>query len=324
MKKLMSVLLMAAAADGLASFSYQGALKMADGSAVEDRNKLIEFRLYDGPGEDAALLWAGQQSVVISPTNGLFNVEIGDTMPALDASASRAPLDDLLAAHETLYIGLTVERSSGEIRPRQRILPVPTASFAYNVKKAQSDFSVASNLVVQGRANLGIAEFSGNVSVDGRLTVNESEVVPVPVGGIILWAKSTPPEGDSVAWENSHWAICDGRRVGTVQTPNLTARFVVGADPDSAQGDYLLNTPGGAEKVTLTVNEMPSHNHKLQLSNGGEIVMRDSSTDDDDSELKVYARDGGAKAVVITSAGNGQAHENRPPYFALFYIMRVR
>ena len=27
--------------------------------------------------------------------------------------------------------------------------------------------------------------------------------------------------------------------------------------------------------------------------------------------------------IIITSVGGGQAHENRPPYYALFYIMKL-
>ena len=66
-----------------------------------------------------------------------------------------------------------------------------------------------------------------------------------PVGGIILWSGST----SNIP---TKWQLCDG----TNGTPDLRNRFVVGAG-----SNYDVGDTGGEATHTLTVNEMPSHNH---------------------------------------------------------------
>ena len=121
----------------------------------------------------------------------------------------------------------------------------------------------------------------------------------LPVGAIVLWsgAANAIPAG---------WHLCDG----TDGTPDLRGRFVVGAG-----GSYAVGAKGGAESVTLTVEQMPTHSHSFPVdaSNGsaGDSYVeaskrRDSTTQSTDS------------------AGGGAAHENRPPYYALCYIMRIK
>ena len=67
----------------------------------------------------------------------------------------------------------------------------------------------------------------------------------IPIGGIILWsgAQNAIP---------TNWNLCDG----TNGTPDLRGQFVIGAG-----GSYNVGNTGGESEHTLTVNEMPSHNH---------------------------------------------------------------
>lgn len=395
MKKLIVAIVLAATASVFASFSYQGALRLADGTPVEGGPKAITFSLYSGPA-DANPLWVGRQAVVVSPTNGLFNVEISDSTPN-PTSEARALLDDLFAAHDSLYIGIFVEGSTGEIRPRQRILPVPTASFAKNVSKAQCDMIVMSNLFVQGAAEVkgkmtirhGVevdgsvtfhdgATIAGSVSVGGSLSTSVGgkpvEVMPVPIGGIIMWSQKTAPDGENWATDanEGHWAICNGDKVNGVQTPDLRGRFIVGASPNKDKGNgvnvaYAAGETGGTNAVALKTSEMPAHFHLypgdedwMYLFKGGDRFGKWGENDmryrlgrtylhnheigqhpdfDMDgkgsNKLRILetGRTGGdgTKTTNEDSEGEGYAaldhaaaHENRPPYYALFYIMRVK
>lgn len=158
-----------------------------------------------------------------------------------------------------------------------------------------------------------------------------------PVGGIIMWS-------GSIASIPAGWALCDGAN----GTPNLQNRFIVGA------GDsYAVDATGGATSVTLTEAQMPSHNHSgpnhsHSLSNhqhsiqtfrhdGGEGPHDHAGTGNHVSKASVDtgtahnsttgSGGGGSTGNAGTGntgiAGSDQAHENRPPYYALAFIMRT-
>lgn len=67
----------------------------------------------------------------------------------------------------------------------------------------------------------------------------------VPPGGIIMWS-------GTVANIPNNWALCDG----TNGTPDLRDRFIVGAGSTYTPGDI-----GGADSVTLAVDNIPAHSH---------------------------------------------------------------
>lgn len=119
-----------------------------------------------------------------------------------------------------------------------------------------------------------------------------------PSGAIMMWSgdPSNTPSG---------WVLCDGNN----GTPDLRDRFVVGAG-----GSYAADDTGGAESVALTEAELAPHSHSIDYA--------DDSADFDTGQ--VATNDNGAAGTVSTnSSGSGDAHENRPPYYALAYIMKV-
>lgn len=128
-------------------------------------------------------------------------------------------------------------------------------------------------------------------------TVNNAvaNAISVPVGGIIMWsgATSTIP---------SNYHICDG----TNGTPNLTNNFII-----AAGGTYALGATGGEAEHTLTIDEMPSHNHEVRSggSGGGAAPSR------------ILAFTG--TTFETENTGGSQPHNNLPPYYALYYIMRI-
>jgi len=156
------------------------------------------------------------------------------------------------------------------------------------------------------------------VVIDGKVMTPREKLTSVPYaihadnglvkGMIIMWygEESAIPDG---------WALCDGQVHNGVQTPDLRDRFVVGAG-----SNYNLNATGGESTHTLTIAEMPSHNHSFTViarntNSEGEGVLTggvSNSTSD------------GSFTGNTESYGNSQAHENRPPYYALYYIMRVK
>ena len=319
MKRLPILPLAAALALGCAAtalaFSYQGALADASGKALTG-NQTVEFRLYASE-TGGTPLW-GRACHVLLDDKGMFNTELADgTGTALSDAPASAALDKVLAdnASTLLYLGLTVEKS-GEIAPRLRLLPVPYAVFAHNVSKATGDFAAAGKLSafqmdVGGDATFGAgATVTGDATVEGNLTVSGtvSGYGSVPVGTIVLWSGSANniPDG---------WHLCNGAD----GTPDLRGRFVVGHDPRDS--DYAVKKTGGEPTHRLTVDEMPSHRHSYTFK-GADL---DGSWDGDNYFYDASNHyDGNGNTRYTDYTGGSQPHENRPPYYALCYIMRVQ
>jgi len=145
-----------------------------------------------------------------------------------------------------------------------------------------------------------IAVFSSTGSIqDSGATVDQI----IPSGIITMWSGfiTAIPSG---------WTLCDG----TNSTPDLRNRFVVGAGDE-----YSENDTGGEDSVTLTENEIPSHNHGIPARS-----IANASGSGDANRL-ARANDSSGTAYTFSNmndAGGDQAHENRPPYFALAYIMK--
>jgi hypothetical protein len=104
------------------------------------------------------------------------------------------------------------------------------------------------------------------------------------------------------------WGLCNGQK----GRYDLRGAFVAGYDPDRT--DYAaVGNVGGKETVALTLNETPAHAHESP----NRIV--DSRGDGEAEYLTAYTASTGARGKNITtkSAGGGQAHENRPPFYVL-------
>ena len=161
---------------------------------------------------------------------------------------------------------------------------------------------------------------------------------------IILWsgAANAIPSG---------FVLCNGSN----STPDLRGRFVVGyADNDS---DYDVGDQGGSKQVTLSTSQLPSHNHSVSVSG---TTSNKSLTGDITKISECYNVAGGATGVFTKKStgnspvtgsssnsptagvdfdashdhtftasgtsgnqGSGGAIENRPPYYALCYIMKT-
>ena len=80
-----------------------------------------------------------------------------------------------------------------------------------------------------------------------------SGIVAVPSGCILLWsgAANAIPSG---------FVLCNGSN----STPDLRGKFVVGYH--DSNGDYDVGDTGGAETVTLSEAQIPSHNHSFSSS----------------------------------------------------------
>jgi len=126
--------------------------------------------------------------------------------------------------------------------------------------------------------------------------------------------------------ETEGWAICNGQN----RTPDLRNRFLVGAGDEYNQHAY-----GGEKMHILTEIEMPKHKHNI--NDPGHTHLYDDyykkSEKSDDANDKWVGSNTitfiervskqSTTGITVQNAGAGIAHENRPPYYALFLIMRI-
>lgn len=109
------------------------------------------------------------------------------------------------------------------------------------------------------------------------------------------------------------YGIGDGST--TFNVPNLTGKTIVGYD--NGQPEFAtLGQTGGAKTHTLSVAEMPSHQH--------------SATDVRNASNAVFTTSGGTgmdnatvTANLTTATGGGGAHNNLQPYIVLNYIISI-
>ena len=171
---------------------------------------------------------------------------------------------------------------------------------------------------------------------DGKLiaSVNgeEKELGGVPVGTILPWYGNLSgiPDG---------YSLCDG----TNGTPDLRNRFLVGAGDE-----YTLGTVGGKKEVKLEAPQVGSHYHTFGYHNGnnnGYFISTANVKVNADRPSGTYpgkwngsggggywSWDGGSSwaggqnlvtSLTVTTEAQ-KPHENRPPYYAVYYIMRIR
>jgi microcystin-dependent protein len=129
--------------------------------------------------------------------------------------------------------------------------------------------------------------------------------------------------------------IFGGNGTTTFCLPDLRGKFVAGYN--SADSDYdAIGDGGGAKTVTLTDDQIPTHNH---LAAGNTIFNKlacraaDGDANNTPGSLDALTpateyRVGGMTEsqwtqATIQSVGGNVAHENRPPYFTLAYIIKV-
>lgn len=110
----------------------------------------------------------------------------------------------------------------------------------------------------------------------------------------------------------------------TTSTASLTGTFDVIAT-DSTGGDPILR--GGTGIVSVTADGGSNSGHSAQRQSVSRTMDRATINASHNHSVSGTTGSNGSHTHSITgstaSTGSGDAHENRPPYYALAYIMRI-
>lgn len=178
---------------------------------------------------------------------------------------------------------------------------------------------------------------TGNVSSGGLNVSGFANNALVPTGSIVMWSGSiaTIPLG---------WALCDGGG----GRPDLRERFIVGAgatDNTTVPGTpYAPGANAGLNAVTLMSNESgvrphthtitdPRHSHSINNGSTYAVWINNeanagsgSSGNEVSGGTHPPETDNALTDITINNATASNAlsaHENRPPYYALAFIIKL-
>ena len=99
---------------------------------------------------------------------------------------------------------------------------------------------------------------------------------------------------------------------GTWET--IQGKFLLGANSST----YKAGSTGGEAAHTLTNNEMPNHQHSIWFPNSGGEQSAEIGYPEAGSKNTYYA-----EASKTSGAGGGAAHNNMPPYLAVYIWKRT-
>jgi microcystin-dependent protein len=167
------------------------------------------------------------------------------------------------------------------------------------------------------------------------------------IGEISMFAGNFAPRG---------WAFCDGQLLQisensalfsllgtyyggdgrtTFGLPDLRGRVAIHAGQGPGLTNRAQGSKGGTESVTLTVANLPSHNHMINFVNApatevspdGLVPAIPAGAAGDG--LMLFGKMGEAPTGTLNSGtvehtGGGQSHENMPPFGTVRYIIALQ
>jgi microcystin-dependent protein len=159
------------------------------------------------------------------------------------------------------------------------------------------------------------------------------------VGEIRMFAGNFAPRG---------WAFCDGQLLAVSQNdalfsllgtiyggdgrttfglPDLRGRIPIHAGHGPGLSERRLGAKGGAEKVTLTVNQLPSHSHPALASSGVAQNTAPQGAGLGSPSADIY-RSNPTTTVSMGSAflantGGSRSHTNEMPYLCIHFIIAL-
>ncbi len=157
------------------------------------------------------------------------------------------------------------------------------------------------------------------------------------IAEIIMFGGNFAPRG---------WAFCSGQLLSIAQNtalfslvgttyggdgqttfalPDLRGRVPIHPGQGPGLSPYSLGQQGGVENVTLTLNQIPAHNHSMNANSGAAADTLPNGNVL--SEGGIYTNavpNAQLNPAAIGNAGGSQPHPNMQPYTCINYIIALQ
>jgi microcystin-dependent protein len=117
-----------------------------------------------------------------------------------------------------------------------------------------------------------------------------------------MWSGSTIP---------TYWVLCDGSN----GTPDLRNKFILGATDTNFIGET-----GGNSSVTLSVQQIPAHNHNINIITQSQNQVIGSGFNQFQDPVALFNV---TQEMPTSFEGSNQPINIMPPYYTLVFIMRL-
>ena len=157
-----------------------------------------------------------------------------------------------------------------------------------------------------------IRMFAGNFAPNGWMFC-EGQSLPISENEVLFQLIGTTYGGDGQE---------------TFNLPNLASRVPIhmGTGPDGT--NYQLGEAAGTESVTLTVQQIPIHNHALTCSTAaGAVNNPQNQIIAASPSIKLFIEDSPDSTLnlqnSVTPTGGSQPHENCQPFLCINFIISL-
>jgi microcystin-dependent protein len=278
-----------------------------------------------GPAQAGRLLIRDSNHFVV----GLRNASDNDRKYMIQIGSGESTITDkrvdVIIATENADAGIAIAQKQTDNSPPVNLLLQASGFGGYIGTQSEHPLVFRT-----GGDDRMVIDKDGTVNARNRF-VGEGAFV---TGMIVMWsgALDKVPTG---------WALCNGALLpegwtlgdGTTNAPDLSGKFIVGYQATDDDYKKIGNT-GGAKTVTLSKDQLPQHNHPNSTTDAVKVKTNfpyGEGWGDASQELAKVHNDGTVDIesydhshnLIIAEDGGGQAHENRPPYFTLAYIIKI-
>ena len=168
---------------------------------------------------------------------------------------------------------------------------------------------------------------SETITICSETDISQFAAIAVPTGSVLPFAGAVAPQS---------YLLCDGSEVSketyaglfaligdtygqaseetVFKLPDMRGRVPVGAGQGDSLTDRVLGASDGSEAHQLSIDEMPSHDHEINLN---EHLANSASGN---QPTAVNPTSGLMKSYMT---GGDQPHNNMQPFLVVNYIIKV-